>query len=77
MSGYNPAVGEPHTTSFMWDSKTSTDFVMSFVVPSSTKIMAQPPGYNGQPTMTGPFKNAMNTIIGINGRVDLSHNYHS
>jgi plastocyanin len=67
---YNPTlVGEPHTVSFVLDNKSNTAFATPFAVPSSTKLMALPPGSNGQPTMGGPPTSGMNTIIGINGRV--------
>lgn len=67
---YNPTlVGEPHTVSFVLDNKFNTAFAIPIAVPSSTKLMALPPGSNGQPTMGGPPTNGMNTIIGINGRV--------
>ncbi len=51
------------------DNKSNTAFAIPFAVPSSTKLMALPPGSNGQPTMGGPPTNGMNIIIGINGRV--------
>ncbi len=67
VSWYNPTfmAPEPHTVTFVFDNKTMANVVAAFAVPGApTKFIALPPSSNAEPVMT-----AMNTIIGINGRV--------
>ena len=48
----NPTtVGEPHTVTFVLDSKTMTGVVSPLAVPNSTQFTPIPPGSNNQPVM--------------------------
>jgi plastocyanin len=60
---------EPHTVTFVLNSKTMTSPDAPFAVPSSTKFMPLPPGSNSEPNIIpGSTKNGMNTVIVNNGR---------
>ena len=60
---------EPHTVTFVLNSKTMTGPDTPFAVPSSTKFMPLPPGSNSEPNIVpGSTKNGMNTVIVNNGR---------
>jgi plastocyanin len=62
----NPsAVAEPHTVTFVFDNKTTTDIVSPFAVPNSTQLAPIPPNSNSQPLKV-PGKN--NVIIAVNAR---------
>jgi plastocyanin len=58
---------EPHTVTFVLDSKTMTTSDTPFAVSNSTNFMSLPPGANSQPT-TILGKNGMNTIVASNAR---------
>lgn len=60
---------EPHTVTFVLNSKTMTGPDTPFAVPSSTKFIPLPPGSNSEPNIIpGSTKNGMNTVIVNNGR---------
>ena len=60
---------EPHTVTFVLNSKTMTGPDTPFAVPSSTKFMPLHPGSNSEPNIVpGSTKNGMNTVIVNNGR---------
>jgi plastocyanin len=58
---------EPHTVSFILNNKTMAATFAPFVVPSSTKFSALPPGSNSEPNMI-PGIDGMNTVIVSNAR---------
>ena len=61
----NPTtVGEPHTVTFVLDSKTMTGVVSPLAVPNSTQFTPIPPGSNNQPVMM-PGKSI---VIALNAR---------
>jgi len=61
----NPTtVGEPHTVTFVLDSKTMTGVVSPLAVPNSTQFTPIPPGSNNQPVMM-PGKSV---VIALNAR---------
>jgi plastocyanin len=58
----NPTtVGEPHTVTFVLDSKTMTGVVSPLAVPNSTQFTPIPPGSNNQPVMM-PGKSIVITL---------------
>jgi plastocyanin len=66
---YNPTlVAEPHTVTFILDNKSTTEVIVPFSVPNSTKFVPSVHSFNSQPMLTSS-KNKMSTIIGLNGRV--------
>lgn len=66
---YNPTlVAEPHTVTFILDNKSTTEVIVPFSVPNSTKFMPSVHSFNSQP-MLAPSKNGMSAVIGLNGRV--------
>src|SRR5215813_4335401 len=66
---FNPStVPEPHTVTFVFNSKTMTAVDTPFVVSNSTKFTPLPAGSNSQPNII-PNKSGMNnTVIVNNGR---------
>src|SRR5919202_1556733 len=62
----NPsAVAEPHTVTFVLDSKTATELVSPFAVPNSTQFTPIPPNSNNEPLRV-PGQN--NVIVAVNSR---------
>jgi plastocyanin len=66
---YNPTlVSEPHTVTFILDNKSTTEVIVPFSIPNSTKFIPLVHSFNSQPMLTST-KNGMSIVIGLNGRV--------
>ena len=62
----NPStVGEPHTATFVFDNKTTTNIVSPFALANSAQLSPIPPNSNSEPLKV-PGKN--NVIVAVNAR---------
>jgi plastocyanin len=66
---YNPTlVSEPHTVTFILDNKSTTEVIVPFSIPNSTKFIPLVHSFNSQPMLTSS-KNGISIVTGLNGRV--------
>ena len=66
---YNPTeVSEPHTVTFVMDSKYMTDILAPFAVSNSTQFIPLPPGANSEAVAMPNGTNGTNVIAALDAR---------